>query len=66
MDANEYVIMNTMHTAIYYLANQPQRVRKVFVADDHLKNRMTTIIDTYLNQFTVRPQAIVRFTQATS
>lgn len=65
MDAKEYCVMNTQHTALYYLAHQPQRVRKnILVGSDALSNRMTTIIDTYLNQFTVRPEAILRFTQA--
>ena len=64
INAKTMIVMNTRHTSIYYLAHQPNRLREGYVADNMLKNIRTSVIDTYMNQYTVRPQAILQISQA--
>ncbi len=49
-----------------YLLKGSTRLREGQIDDDLLKNKWTIIIDSYMNQYTVRPKAVCTWGQATS
>jgi len=66
ISANRYITMNTSMTALYYMAAMPYRIREGYVASEMLSNIRTVVIDSWLNQYSIRPSLIHVFDQATS